>query len=131
MCTVLAPPILAPIWPWQAPGYWLAFAVTLVLVAVGCAVGIAGLRRQMAARRRRIGWVLLLAMTLCLIAGCSLNFVFALPASDALGTWQYQAMHVQGCSDPVWQPAFCPAFKTIKHRRATGGDLIATGTFLL
>jgi Na+-driven multidrug efflux pump len=94
MCTVLVPPPLAPAWPWQAPGNWLAFAV-------GCAVGIVGVRRQTDARRRRIGWVLLLAMTLCLIVGLLLILIVIYPAIDALNNWesqQDQAVRAQGCS---------------------------------
>ncbi len=133
MCTVLAPPPLAPAWPWQAPGNWLAFAVALVLVAVGCAVGIVGVRRQTDARRRRIGWVLLLAMTLCLIIGLFLILIVVYPAIDALNSWesqQDQAVRAQGCSAAAWLSLDHLALRTIQNVHYAGGGLTYLG-FLL
>lgn len=130
MCTVLPPPPLALFWPWQAPGYWLAFAGTLVVVAVGWVTGITALRRQPRAWRRRFGWVLLVAMALCLIAGFSLLLLVALPTSDALGIWlpqQDQAVHAQGCSAVAWQPLWDRALRAIQDAESVGGELMFLG----
>lgn len=135
MCTVSTPPPLTPAWPWQAPGNWLAFAGALAVVAiVTCGTSVVAIRHQPSALRRHVGWVLLLAMALCLVASYFLTLVVAQPARDALLTWatkQNQAIQAQGCSLEVWHPLYEQASRTIGRADYGGNVLFGLGSLLL
>jgi hypothetical protein len=106
----------------------------LAVVGLACALGTTAIRRQTPVWKRRLGWVLLLAMALCFSVGCFLIVVVVLPTNDALDVWvvhQDQAMQAQGCSAAIWRPVFDRAFQTIGYAQDAGGALAFLGLLLL
>ena len=133
MCHYALPPAIAPVWPWDAPQNWLAFAGSALIVAGAFVLGRVAVRRHAPIQKRVLGWIWLSAACASLFTGFFLLMMVVLPTNDALGRWyiaQDNGLYQQGCSTAVLEGLWRHTSNTISQMQNLGGILMFAGIIL-